>query len=424
MHFIIDRRLNPKHKSVINRERFLRRYRAKVKDAVARSVRSRSITNTSDGEDVHLPRKDIAEPSFRHGGGGVWESVHPGNVDFVPGDRIPRPLGGAGQSSGDGAGDGSGGEDDFVFTLTKEEFLNYLFEDLELPDLVKLHLTAPRTFERVRAGYVSDGTPANLHIVRSMKGAIGRRIALAGPMLARLRELEAELAELRRAPEDNGRAILALDEQVHQLKRRLLGIPFIDPFDLRFVNRSLRPKPSNQAVMFCLMDVSGSMDEARKDMAKRFFILLYLFLERVYEKIDVVFIRHHTQAEEVDEETFFRSRESGGTVVSSALLLMQEVIAKRYPVEEWNIYGAQASDGDNWDNDSVQCRELLSTRLLPLCQYFAYVEIGDRPPQSLWQEYAAIGPGLRQFAMQRIRHPGEIYPVFRELFRRQQRAVQ
>ena len=111
--------------------------------------------------------------------------------------------------------------------------------------------------------------------------------------------------------------------------------------------------------MFCLMDVSGSMDEERKDIAKRFFILLYLFLTRNYERIEVVFIRHHTIAKEVDEDEFFHSRESGGTVVSSALKLMQEIIRERYPLTEWNIYAAQASDGDNWDDDSssaITCR--------------------------------------------------------------------
>ena len=167
------------------------------------------------------------------------------------------------------------------------------------------------------------------------------------------------------------------------------------------------------------MDVSGSMDESRKDMAKRFFILLYLFLERVYERIDVVFIRHHTQAQEVDEETFFHSRETGGTVVSSALKLMQQVIEKRYPVEEWNIYGAQASDGDNWDNDSLTCKTLLADKLLPLCQYFAYVEICDGPGQNLWDEYARLQPWVPNFAMQKIRQPADIYPVFRELFKKQ-----
>ena len=104
-------------------------------------------------------------------------------------------------------------------------------------------------------------------------------------------------------------------------------------------------------------------------------MLLYLFLTRTYERIDVVFIRHHTVAKEVDEEDFFSSRETGGTVVSSALDLMREIILDRYPTANWNIYAAQASDGDNWEDDSPRCRDLLIHGILPLVQYFAYVEI-------------------------------------------------
>jgi uncharacterized sporulation protein YeaH/YhbH (DUF444 family) len=174
-----------------------------------------------------------------------------------------------------------------------------------------------------------------------------------------------------------------------------------------------------QAVMFCIMDVSGSMDESRKDTAKRFFILLYLFLKRAYDKIEVVFIRHHTAAAEVDEEEFFHSRESGGTVVSSALNLLTKIIGERYGSGEWNSYVAQASDGDNWDNDSVLCKQLLINTIMPAVQYYTYVEITDGPPQNLWEQYAEVGDHHTNFAMQKIVTPADIYPVFRELFKKQ-----
>ncbi len=419
---MIDRRLNPKHKSAVNRDRFLRRYRRQIKGAVARAIRGRSITNVAEGEKISIASKDIAEPVFGHGQGGVWELVHPGNEEFAKGDEFDRPSGGGG---GGGSGQGAGGdgtaEDDFSFTLSKEEFLNYFFEDLELPNLVKTHLTASKEHKLVRAGFSSDGVPTNIHIVRSLKGAIGRRVALAGPLIAKVRELELLLDEMRADPADRLAEIAELEGQIHQLRARILRIPFIDTFDLRYTNRVRVPKPRNQAVMFCLMDVSGSMDEEKKDIAKRFFILLYLFLQRAYDKIEVVFIRHHTQASEVDEDAFFHSRESGGTVVSSALHKMQEVIEQRYPPEEWNIYGAQASDGDNWDNDSPLCRDLLAGKILPLCQYFAYVEITQGAEQNLWREYSKLRAWYRHFAMQKIATPADIYPVFRELFRKQAR---
>ena len=170
--------------------------------------------------------------------------------------------------------------------------------------------------------------------------------------------------------------------------------------------------------MFCVMDVSGSMDEERKSMAKRFFMLLYLFLTRSYEHIEVVFIRHHTVAKEVDEDEFFHSRESGGTVVSSALELMRGILRERYANGQWNVYGAQASDGDNWDNDSPVCGRLLGKEILPWCQYFAYVEITAGDPQNLWREYTKLEAAHDNFAMQRIESPADIYPVFRELFKK------
>jgi hypothetical protein len=202
------------------------------------------------------------------------------------------------------------------------------------------------------------------------------------------------------------------------MKSRIRAIPFIDTFDLRYNNRIRQPQPSTQAVMFCVMDVSGSMNQERKDLAKRFFTLLYLFLKRNYERIEVVFIRHHTVAKEVDEEEFFYSRETGGTVVSSALTLLAEIVRERYPSSSWNIYAAQASDGDNWRHDSPGCRDILMEQIMPTMQYFAYIEITPDRHQSLWDAYLDVQAKCPNFAMQQIDGPADIYPVFRELFKR------
>lgn len=418
---LIDRRLQGKNKSAINRERFLRRYKGQIKEAVARAVKGRSITDIENGEKVSIPVKDINEPTFGHGRGGVWEGVHPGNQEYVKGDRVPRPQGGGG-----GSGKGQAGnsdeltEDDFVFELTREEFMNYFFDDLELPNMVKTQLASSTDFKSMRAGFTVAGTPSNIHVLRSLRGALGRRIAVGGGSRKRLREAEETLQLLRdNGATDDDPGVMELLDEIHHLKIRLLAIPFIDPIDLRYSNRIKVPKPTSQAVMFCIMDVSGSMDEAKKDMAKRFFILLYLFLTRAYDKIQVVFIRHHTSATEVEEQDFFTSRESGGTVVSSALNLLHEIISERFNNSDWNIYVAQASDGDNWDSDSVTCRELLINKIMPLVQYFAYVEITEGQPQNLWEEYSKIGAYHPHFAMQNIQSPADIYPVFRELFKKQ-----
>lgn len=423
MQQIIDRRLAGKNKSIGNRERFLRRHKEQIREAVKRAIDGRSIKDIERGEDIHIPKRDLSEPVFGHGPGGTRETVHPGNQEYVKGDRIERPKGGQGRGSGAGqAGNAGEGEDDFVFSLSKEEFMRVFFEDLALPHLTRTQLAEVPEWKYHRAGYSSDGTPNNLHVVRSMRGAIGRRIALGAGSRRSVRELEEQLALLLRTLQPGDvvaeAAVIALQAEIAALTARVARIPYLDPIDLRYRSRVKTPVPTSKAVMFCLMDVSGSMDEGRKELSKRFFILLYLFLTRHYEKIDLVFIRHHTQAQEVDEQNFFHARETGGTVVSSALVLMDEIIRARYSPAEWNIYGAQASDGDNWHHDSGRCRELLGDKLLPLVRYFAYVQVAEEE-QNLWGEYTQLLESHRHFAMRKATEAAQIYPVFRDLFKKE-----
>jgi uncharacterized sporulation protein YeaH/YhbH (DUF444 family) len=178
--------------------------------------------------------------------------------------------------------------------------------------------------------------------------------------------------------------------------------------------------------MFCLMDVSGSVSEHMKDLAKRFYMLLYIFLTRRYRHVDIVFIRHTDRAEEVDEETFFHDTATGGTLVSSALEAMRRIVAARYRPADWNIYAAQASDGDNAYSDGDAVERLVRDHILPVCQYFAYLEVGDAAsglpasPSPLWALYERMRGEGEQLAMRKVSNRGEIYPVFRELFQRRQ----
>ena len=424
---IIDRRLAGKNKSIGNRERFLRRYKEQIRKAVRRAVDGRGIRDLERGEEIRIPKKDLNEPFFHHGPGGQREMVHPGNQEYVAGDHIQRPQGGGAGGSGKGQASDSGqGEDDFTFALSKEEFMQVFFEDLALPHLVRTQLTEVPEYKTHRAGFSSDGTPNNLHVVRSMRGALGRRIALGGESRRELHQLEDRLATLQAVwPEASAAQadelhaeIAAVEARIAELRVYLAKVPFLDPIDLRFRSRVKTPVPSAKAVMFCVMDVSGSMDQARKELSKRFFILLYMFLTRHYEKIDLVFIRHHTQAQEVSEEDFFHAKETGGTVVSSALELMHKIISERYDPAQWNIYGAQASDGDNWHHDSGRCRELLAAKILPACRYFAYVQVAAEE-QNLWEEYTKLAASVPQFAMKKATSADQIYPVFRELFKKE-----
>jgi len=413
MSMIIDRRLNDKNKSATNRERFIRRYKDQVKRAIDGMVSDRSIKDMEKGGDVRIPVKDISEPAFRHGHGGDREIVQPGNKEFNQGDRVQRPESGAGQGGEGGTGQGEG-TDSFEFSLSREEFMKLFFDDLELPRLARTISGSVAEKKLQRAGYTRFGASTNLSVIRSLRNALGRRIALRAAVKRQFDELKGELASLGTEQGDR-----LLEREISDYKRRIDRVPFLDEIDLRYRHRITVPQPITQAVMFCLMDVSASMDEQKKDLAKRFYTLLYLFLTRKYQKVDVIFIRHTENAEEVDEERFFHDPQTGGTVVFSALELMHEIVQARYPSSSWNIYGAQVSDGDAFGADPEKRRGFLETTLLPLTRYYAYIEVPDllTPLSTLASSYKRIT--AEHFAMREVRERREIYPVLRDLFKRE-----
>ncbi|TGQ39748.1 MULTISPECIES: YeaH/YhbH family protein [unclassified Mesorhizobium] len=429
MPIFIDRRLNPKDKSLGNRQRFLRRAREELKRSIRDQIRTGRIADVDSEHIVSMPARGTDEPRFNDArDSGRRQHVLPGNRHFAPGDRIPRP----GQGGGAGSSPGTTiSEDDFRFVLSREEVLDLFFEDLELPDMVKLNLKEIVAFKPRRAGFAATGSPTNINVGRTMRNSHGRRIALRRPKQEELDAISKELATLEAEPPSAAarQRITALQEELEWLERRRRRIAFVDPVDIRFNRFDHRPVPNANAVMFCLMDVSGSMGEREKDLAKRFFVLLHLFLKRRYDRTEIVFIRHTHEAHEVDEETFFYHTQSGGTVVSTALEEMHRIIEERYPSNEWNIYAAQASDGDNFATDSERCIALLDGQIMRLCQYFAYVEIIDEREShifgttdngtSLWRAYSVVNQKWPNFQMSRIANAADIYPVFRQLFARQ-----
>jgi uncharacterized sporulation protein YeaH/YhbH (DUF444 family) len=412
---IVDRRLNPGSKSLENRQRFLRRAKALVQGAVKKSAQDRHIKDVLEGGEISIPLDGMNEPRFRREGG-TRDMVVPGNKKFVEGDMLPRSGQGSGTSSGPGEGDG---EDSFRFVLSRDEFVDLFLDDLELPDLAKRKLAEIESESIHRAGYATSGSPANISVSRTVSRAMARRVALRRPRPEALAALEAELAdcnEVRRAE---------IEAEIEALKARIRKIPFIDPIDIRYRRFETVPKPVTQAVMFCLMDVSGSMTEHMKDLAKRFYMLLYVFLKRRYRHVEIVFIRHTDKAEEVDEETFFRGPASGGTLVSSALQAMHDIVRSRFRPSDWNIYAAQASDGDNLSSDSEAVARLLTEMILPASQFFAYLEVGqdngltfDMPDSSLWTLYERLRANGAPLSARKVCERNEIFPVFHDLFKR------
>ncbi len=419
---IVDRRLNPGGKSLENRQRFLRRAKALVQDAVKRMSKDRDVKDVLEGGEISIPLDGMEEPRF-HRQGGIRDIVLPGNKKFVEGDILPRSGdGGGGKPSGAGEGDS---EDAFRFVLSRDEFVDLFLDDLELPDLAKRRLASAESESIQRAGYTNSGSPANLSVSRTVRLAMARRVALRRPRPETIAQLEAELAEC----EEEARRI-ELAAEIEALKGRLRRIPFIDPIDIRYRRFETVPKPVTQAVMFCLMDVSGSMSEHMKDLAKRFYMLLYVFLKRRYRHVEIVFIRHTDRAEEVDEDTFFHGPASGGTLVSSALKEMHEIVRARFRPADWNIYAAQASDGDNSHADAEVVSRLLTEMILPVSQFFAYLEVGEAngsnfemPDSSLWTLYQRLHDNGAPLSMRKVTSRSEIFPVFRDLFHRRQSHV-
>ena len=418
---IIDRRKNPGSKSSDNRQKFIKRTKKEIRKSIHDTLGKRSIKGSSDSQDVVITRRGIDEPQFGHNPqSGSRDRVLPGNKEFVEGDLLRKPPSGQGQGKGEGEASNEGiGEDEFGFALSNDEFVNILFEDLELPHMISKENKAVERFELTRSGYTNDGNPAQMNLEKSMVNSLGRKIALKSPKLKKIKELEAELETCK----DKERR-LEIEEEISKLRIRANAISFVDPVDLRYNNFSKKPAPISQAVVFFVMDVSASMTEQHKDLAKRFFMLLNLFVSRKYKKVECVFIRHHILATECSEEDFFNKRDNGGTMVSSAFKLAKEVINDRYSPNEWNIYFAQASDGDNFEHDNADLLNIIDKDILPITQYFSYIQVGQKRhgyynTGNLLQEYVMLEANHKNIITKHIEDSLDIYPVFREIFKSQ-----
>jgi uncharacterized sporulation protein YeaH/YhbH (DUF444 family) len=418
---IVDRRTQ-KGKSTANRQRLLKRLDGALKAQLGRMIARHKMQDAAQPAEVTIERKDATEPRLiLDPASGSSGRIIPGNDKYRIGDKIANSSseGQGGGGNGPGAGDGdSDDEDTFRFALSRTEYLSLLFDDLELPALVKKDLLEIDENRFRRGGVQRYGNPGSVCVARTFKASIGRRLAAEAQHAEDVAEAEAALIAARKT--GNRALVEAAELTLTELTGRSGEIPFLDPVDLRHRSLIEVQSPCTAAVMFCLMDVSSSMDETRKDLAKRFFLLLHLFLTRKYKKVDLVFIRHTDAAQEVDEDTFFNGTQAGSTKVLSALAKMNEIIASRYPSSSYNIFGAQASDGDSFGGDSTESSEYLRTQLLPSSRYFVYAEVGSNPLQgttSLWSAYRTIES--ERFNMASVNARNEVYPALAKLFRRE-----
>lgn len=373
---IVDRRKSGKNKSVGNRQKFIKRYKNRIKRSVDELASDKGITDVLKDRKVIINQDEIEEPNFNFDlSTGERDIILPGNKNLQKGDRIDRPP--QSEEDGPGASDQGEGFDEFTFTLTKEEFLDLYFSDMELPDFIKESMKGSNKFIWKRTGYTKEGIPPRLDLVKTLKQSLARRIATGS-------------------------------------KR------FLDDIDLRYKHFTKQPNPIKKAVMILLMDVSASMAEEEKTIAKKFFLLLYLFLNKVYKSVEVIFVSHTTMASEVSEQEFFYGQETGGTLVSAGLTLVKDIIDSRIDLNSTNVYVAQASDGDNWPADVV---EPLMLDILQKIQYFAYVQIEEYQRRlrkldigisDLMDDYLEIKD--KKLQCRHVSSAADVYPVLRELF--------
>lgn len=429
-HIIIDRTVENKNKSSANRAKFIRRASSKIKEAVkdyiANDADIKSITS-GKSKKVKINGKTLKEPQITHDRYRDKRPVVIGNKDFETGDMIGKPPSGEGSGS-DASPDGEG-EDDFYFTLTHKEFLDIFFDDLELPDLIKKQLSEDAEHAVHMAGYTTSGPPIRLDLRKTLINSFKRNAAIVGSIDIDLEELQLKY-ENAETDEEKEKYTLEIEE----LLRKKEVIPFLEELDLRYRHIEITPQPVAKAVMVCILDVSGSMTDWHKEIAKRFFMILYLFLTKQYDNVELVFIKHHHEAYEVDEQDFFYSRLTGGTVVSSAILLAKKILKQRFPTNLYNAYICQVSDGDNLGNQGET--EILHdaiVELLPLVQYFAFVDVkdvmlkfmndGDTVLMKQYKNIKESNDGYRhKFALRSIVDIQDIYSVFRSLFEKKDKS--
>lgn len=440
----IDRRKAGKGKSAANRSKLLRRIKSHIRTANPQNIGAGGVSGATakTSSPVKVTGTALEEPFFAYGRDGDHTAIVIGNSEFDRGDEIDIPDS---EEQQGGGSQGENGEDDFVVSIARDEFLNIFYEDCEFPNLINEKFTEKLDNKQQPAGFSTSGNPSQLSIVRSYKQMLGRRRALTTPIKNEIEQLEEELesiyAELA-ASDPADMLILKWNERIGEIEQLLVGLRRkqgvlggFDKVDLRYRKKEAKPLKTVDAVLFMLMDISGSMDETKKLIARRWFALLYGFIKRRYPNTELVFIAHTTEAFEMSESDFFSTRMNGGTLVSPAIKMVNQIIKSRYDAAQTNIYVSHASDGDNWDDDNaVVLDEMVGDgQLMKKIQMFSYVEVGRKfagyhmygaaaasGESGLWENYytARQRSALNKVTLSIIEAADDCYDVFKRVFKK------
>lgn len=375
-------------RSASDRSRHKKKIEKAIREGIHDIVADESIIGQDGKKKIKIPVKGIKEYRFVYGDNDTNKQV-----GSAPGKNIRKGQQiGKADKKAPGPGDKPGkdsGEEYYDVEISLEELAAYLFDSLNLPDLEKKRFTNIIGEKMKRHGYRNQGIRPRLDKKETLK-----------------RKLRRKNAAKRAGTYDEN------DEE---------RFPFHEN-DLRYKFITETPKENSNAVIFFMMDVSGSMGTQKKFIARSFFFLLYQFLRYKYDKIEVVFIAHTTEAKEVTEEEFFSRGQSGGTFISSAPELAVEVMNKRYHPSSWNIYAFHGSDGDNWSEDNEKALDY-TQRLKDKSQMYGFIEIKPTGGQE-WISWSGGNTMMNvytplidnKFKTMLLQSKDDIWPAFVKLF--------
>jgi sporulation protein YhbH len=377
-------------RSAGDRARHRLKVRESIRENIADIIAEESIIGKDREKIIKVPIRGIREYKFIYGEN--TPGVGQGNGDSESGQVVGKVKQ---QGKGEDKAGDQAGSDYYETDVTLEELVDIMFEDLELPDLERKALRQIEAYRLAkRKGYRAVGIRVRLDKRRTVRERVKRKLATRRNRLARAADVSADAALAPLAP--------ARDR-----------FPFHDD-DLVYRHMITDVKKESNAVVMCVMDTSGSMDTMKKYLARSFFFLLYQFICTKYRNVEIVFIAHHTEANEVTEDEFFHKGESGGTFISSGYNKALEIIQARYHPSLWNIYAFHCSDGDNFDSDNPAALRA-AKELAELCNLFGYGEI--KPLGSRYYESSMLNIFRRldadNFQTVLIERKEDIWPSFK-----------
>ena len=438
-YIFVDRRKTGRGKSLPNRQRLLRRIKDAIRSAKPQDIDAGGVKNMGgsagakqNANPVKVTRHSLHEPTFHYvNDTATTEIVLIGNDEWERGDDFP--LSGDDEEGQGVGGPGEDGEDDFIVSVSRDEFLDVFFEDCELPDLQDTHERTLPEYQPKHAGFQKNGNPSQLSVKRSYKNAFARKKILTSDARNELEELEVEYQELITRLGDVANPfsdtidvherLSEIEERMTELRQKIAGVPFFEDLDLRYTKKEKVLVKAADAVFCMIMDISGSMDEDKKRMARKFFSLQYAFIKRKYPQTDLIFIANTEKPEEMTEEEFFTTRKSGGTIVSPAYEMAHNIIRARYDATQTNIYLSQASDGDNWDTDNTEIiPQLEESGLLAKLRHMSYAQVGQSfaagySSVTLWTVLESIANTTKKLSMVKIDDDSEVFDAFHKIYK-------